>query len=195
MEPQFQNSFIPKNPIVSSARGGPTEAVTVNIFSAIAGVLFTIALLLAGGVFVYKNIIVHSIAEADQDLNAARKAFEPEKITELIDANAQISTATKLLQQHVVVSKVLELIQELLVKRMRFESLTYNMKDSVPTLSGIAQAQTYNALAEQLDIFSKSEFISNPVFSNFGLGENGIVKVNFTSGLSPKILSYKDTIQ
>lgn len=195
MEPQFQNSFIPKNPIVSSSSSAPVGVVSVNIFSVIAGVVFTIALLLAGGVFVYRGMLIKGIAEADQELDAARKAFEPEKITELINANAQISSANKLIEKHIVVSQVLELIQELIVKRMRFDNLTYAVKENVPTLSANVQAQTYNALAQQLEIFSKSEFIIDPAFSNFGLGENGVVKVGFTSGLSPKLISYKNTIQ
>ncbi|MCX6702234.1 MAG: hypothetical protein NTX96_03530, partial [Candidatus Zambryskibacteria bacterium] len=135
------------------------------------------------------------IIEADKNIIAARAAFEPEKIQELVDVNNRIISAKNLLENHVVVSKILVLMENLTIKKMRFTEFDYVNKGNNPTLSIVGEIQTYNALAEQQDIFLKNEFIKNPVFSNFNLGDNGYILVNFSANIDPNLLSYKKMIE
>jgi hypothetical protein len=195
MEPQFQNSFIPKNPVAFSGSGGDApKTVTVNIFSSIAGFVLVVTLLASGGLFVYKNILVNGIASADTELNAARKAFEPEKIAELISANASIAAATELLNKHVVISKVLTLMQQVTLQTMRLSDLIYTNKDGKPTLTSSVEAQSYNALAQEFNTLSTSAMIKNPLLSNFSLGSNGLVRANMSAELLPDFVSYKNSL-
>src|SRR3989344_7165961 len=196
MEPKFQTSFIPKKPIISEPGSRVAVSHSINIFSAIATIVFVLTILTSGGVFIYKNILESQILLSDKSFNAAREAFHPEKMQELIDANSRIMAVKGLLEKHIASSEHLVLLQSLTVKRMRFNSLSYVNKNlGLPTLSIDGEVATYNALAEQEEIFSKNEFIKNPQFSNFRLEENGVISVKFFTTIDPKLVSYKQYIE
>ncbi len=78
---------------------GPSIAVTrsTSIFSIIAVILFLLAIATSGGLYLYKNVLNGQISDDDKSLNDARAAFQPEKIQELVDANARIMAAKTLL--------------------------------------------------------------------------------------------------
>jgi|SRR3989338_301759 len=196
MEPKFQSSFIPKKPIITGSVAQSVHVHSVNIFSLLATVIFVITILVAGGGFIYKNVLIGQIATADKNLAAAREAFQPEKIQELIDANAKIMVTKELLEKHVVVSELLAVFQELTVKKMRFSSLVYTSKtEGLPALSIDGETSTYNAMANQQDIFSKNEFLKEPKFSDFALGENGTILVKFFTKVDPRLVSYKKMVE
>ena len=196
MEPKFQSSFIPKKPIGST---GTTSSVSVirstNIFSVMATVVFLVTLATSVGLFIYKNVLTDQIAQADKDITANRAAFQPEKIQQLVDANSRITASGTLLEKHVVVSKLLGLLQQLTLKKMHVSQFDYSNKNGASLLNLVGEVQTYNALAEQQDVFSKSEFIKNPVFSNFNLGDNGYITIAFSATIDPTLISYKRAIQ
>ncbi len=195
MEPKFNTSFIPKKPIVADSGVLSRAPEANNIFNTIATALFILTLFATGAVFLYKNILIKQVSAADVALNEARSAFETDKIQSLLDVNARIGAAKTLLEKHVVVSEVLVLLQNLTVKRMRFSDFRYANLDGLPTLTLNGEVQTYNALAEQSNIFSDSEFIKDQKFSNFALGENGNISVTFFGVLDPKLVSYKKAIE
>jgi hypothetical protein len=195
MEPKFQTSFIPKRPIGSSQNSGTDTIRSTNIFSVVATIVFIVTILVSIGLFFYKNILTNQIANADKSIVAARADFEPEKIQELIDANARIASVKNLLENHIVVSKVLVLMQDLTVRKMRFTELDYVNKNNDPTININGEIQTYNALAEQQNVFLNNEFMKDPVFSDFNLGDNGYLSVKFSSKLDPSLVSYKKMVE
>lgn len=195
MEPKFQTSFIPKRPIGSSQSSGNDTIRSTNIFSVVATIVFIVTILVSVGLFFYKNILTNQIAQADKSIVAARADFEPEKIQELIDANARIASVKNLLENHIVVSKVLVLMQDLTVRKMRFTELDYVNKNNDPTINITGEVQTYNALAEQQNVFLNNEFMKEPVFSDFNLGDNGYLLVKFSSRLDPSLVSYKKMVE
>lgn len=195
MEPKFQTSFIPKRPIVAQEGTGIKVIRSTNIFSVIATVMFLVTIIISGGLFVYKTVLSGQIEQAKKEVEMARGAIEPEKIKELIDANSRIVSSKNLLDTHVASSKILLLLQDLTIKRMRFTELTYrNLEDEID-LNIKGEVQTYNALAQQETIFSQSEFFKNPKFSSLSLSENGAVLVEFTAKLDPSVVSYKKALE
>jgi hypothetical protein len=195
MEPKFQTSFIPKKPVGSSQGSGIEKIQSTNIFSITATIIFIVTILVSVGLFFYKNILNNQIETANANIEAARADFEPEKIQQLLDANARILSVKNLLENHVVVSRVLVLMQDLTVKKMRFISLNYVNKNNDPTITITGEIQTYNALAEQQDAFLKNESMKNPGFSDFNLGDNGYISVNFSSKIDPGYVSYKKMLE
>lgn len=199
MEPKFQSSFIPKKPVVSGAQPAfvrPTASVTtrVNIFNLIAEVVFGLTILVLGGLFAYKQILTSQISQADKDLTAARAAIQPEAIQSLINASNRISSAKKLLNNHVVISELFALLQSLTVQKMRFNNFSYTYKDSGMMVTMDGEAQNYNALAEQARLFGQNDFIKNPVFTDFDLADNGHVTAKFTAMIDPTLVSYRNAV-
>ncbi len=193
MQPNFQTSFIPKKPVA-----GEVEKVNVvhdtDIFTLAATIVFIVTALLYGGLYFYKNLIVKQIAEANKQLEDARSAILPDKIKELLDANSRIDTASNLLEKHLVNSRMLLLLGELSVKKLKFNDLVYSNKTGSPTIKINGEVQSYNALARQQQIFTESEYVKNPTFSNIGLDAVGSIKFQFTSNIDSNLLSYRKAI-
>lgn len=165
-----------------------------NIFSVIASIAFIITIFVCGGLFAYKHVLTGQIAQAENDLVAARAAFEPDTIQKLISVSSEISSAKRLLEQHVVVSEIFSLLQNITVKKVQFDDFSYSKKDKASSISMSGAAQNYSALRAQADLFSQSDFIKNPVFSNFDLAENGNVTFKFESTIDPTLISYKKAV-
>ena len=196
MEPKFNTSFIPKKPVVETiASNTPKKSETMNIFSVGATVLFILTIFGYGGLYIYKNIVINQISQYDQQVNDARTAFQTSKIQELLDANSRIVAAKNILDKHLSVSELLLLLQQLTLKRFRISTLIFSSKDGSPTLSLGGEVQTYNALAEQSDVFSKSDFIKSPTFSDFSLTTNGNITVRLFLLINPNLVSYKNAIE
>jgi hypothetical protein len=191
MEPKFQNSFIPKKPMGLPQESAVATVRSTSLFSVISGIIFVGALLVSGGLFVYGKILKGQINKADKAIIEAREVYEPEKIKELIDIDNKMTSAKNLLRSHVAVSKVLTLLEDLTLKKMRFTSFEYLKKGSNPTVMISGDIQTYNALAEQQEVFSKNEFIRNSKFTDFNLGDNGYISVKFSADIDPGLISYK----
>ena len=192
MEPKFQTSFIPKKPIVTAPGSAFSPIHSTNIFSTIATILFILTLIASLGLFLYKNILLGKISEGEKNLSEARSAFQPEKMQELIYANSRIIAVNTLLQNHLMPSRLLSLLETLTLKKTRFTRLEYGVHKGAYTLSIDGDVLSYNALSEQLDVFTSSDFLKEVTLSSFNLGENGIVKAVLSSHFSPSLVSYKE---
>jgi hypothetical protein len=195
MEPKFQTSFIPKNPIVATQGPAITVVKSTSIVSFLAVLLFIATLIAFVGLFVYKGVLTQQIADADMSLVDARSNFEPEKIQELLDANTRIGSVTGLLDKHSIISPLLLSLQGSVIRRIRLTSFLYVHKDSKASVTLDMEAQGYNAMAGQEKDFSESEFFKNQFFSDFALTENGAVKVRFFANILPEFLSYKKQVE
>lgn len=194
MEPKFQTSFIPKKQI-----GGDTEKINIveetNIFSLAATLIFIVTALMLGGLYGYKYLVLKQISEADIKLNEARSAIQPDKIQKLIDANSRITTGVGLLENHLITTKLLELLNDSSIKKIKFNELTYQNKDRAPSVIIDGEVTDYAALASQNDILKKNELLKNPEFGDFLLSDNGFVRFHFTARLDPTLVSYKKSIE
>ncbi|OHA99350.1 MAG: hypothetical protein A3H52_01075 [Candidatus Zambryskibacteria bacterium RIFCSPLOWO2_02_FULL_39_26] len=195
MEPTFKTSFIPKKPIATAQASGPAPARSFNFFSLISTTIFIITILASGGLFAYKKILENQIVKADKDVNEARAAFQVEEIKDLIDANSRITAINSLLKNHVVLSKVFTLLEELTIKKIRFSDFSYAKKGDSLTLKMKTESQNYSALASQEEIFSKSQFLKNTKFFDFNIGENGYITTDFFTELNPSLISYKSVVE
>ncbi len=194
MEPKFQTSFIPKNPSTVGS-GNTIEAIhTTNLFTAIGTVVFVLTLLASGGVYAYQKVLTKQVEQAKTDLVAARDAFAPEKIQELADMSSRIASARGLLNNHMAVSEIFMLLQNLTVVKVQFTSFAFVKKDNLMSVSMDGVGQNYNALADQSEIFSKNQFIKEPQFSSFNLTPTGTIGFKFIATIDPSLVSYKTTI-
>lgn len=195
METRFQTSFIPKKPVVDVPGSTTSRPKTWNLFSVIASVLFVITLSALGGAYLYRNYLKNQIVAADKELNDARSAFETDKIQDLIDTSSRFAAISGLLEKHVVTSQVLLLFQTLTLKNMRLDNFVYTNKTGNPTITTNAEAKSYNAVADQSNIFFGNGFIKEFIFSDFSLGDNGNITMKLYAALSPELVSYKKTIE
>ncbi len=205
MEPKFQTSFIPQKPIAggtsvmpqsnaSSGFGSSQMSKTINIFNTVATVAFVLTVLACGGLFAYKQYMASQIAQESASLTAARSTFDFGTIQNLITISSRVTDVTTLLNTHVAVSELFNLLQSLTVQKVTFTSFSYTKKPGELDVSLTGESQGYDVLAAQANIFADNSYIQNPVFSDFDLAQNGDVTFKLTMTIDPTLISYKQAM-
>ena len=198
MEPKFQSSFIPKGPIVSNVPGAPIGRRTrqeKSLFYILASTVFIMSVLSASGVFGYKFYLKYSIDKMGADLEDARMTLQPEVIRELTRLDNRLLSSQKLLARHQILSPLFEFFEVSTPKTVRFKDFSYTKTPQGLELKIIGEARGYAALALQADIFDKSQYFKNPIFSDLSLNEKGDVNFSFKAILDPTLVSYERKVE
>jgi hypothetical protein len=196
MEPKFQTSFIPKNPISSSSSMPSINARTsFGIISVLGTVLFILSLVVAGGLFAYEQIVQGQMAESVKALDLAKSEFDQKTLNQLITAGAQITTAKKLLTQHIMASNIFAILQQNVLPQVSFTTFDFSRStDGGVKMSVSGEAISYGVLRQQSQIFSGVNYFKNPSFSDLNLTTKGLISIRFETDVDPSIISYKKSI-
>ena len=197
MEPKFQSSFIPKGPITSVAASAsiPRVKKEKNLLSFLALIIFIVSVFAAVGVFGYKFYLDYRIDKMGVDLEQARTALQPEIIRELTRIDNRIISVKDLISKHYILTPLFEFLEVSTPKVVRFNDFSYTMTEQGLELQMKGEARGYAALAQQADIFQKSQHFINSTFSNINLNEKGDVNFSFTATIEPKLASYMKKIE
>lgn len=188
MEPQFRTSFIPKQPIAQTAQSPSRVASFVTLAALI---VFLISLALALSAFLYEQFLKTSIARKGESLQRAEAAFDPALLQELTRLDARINSADELLGKHVAASALFRFLEEGTLASVRFNSFNYAVTaDNRITLAMRGEASSFGAVALQSDVFGKSRFIREPIFSNLTLNQEGNVVFDLSAFVSPDLVSF-----
>ena len=192
---QLQTSFIPKKAPVLAPTTFGARVRTVNFFGVFALVVFFLTVGLSALVFFYKANLISLISDMDTTLAAAKKSFEPEFINDASRLSARIEGALELLNSHRALSPLFDILEKKTLETVRFQDLNFTaLKGQETTVSMTGQAQSFNAVALQSDVFGTERSFKDPVFSNFNLNERGDVIFNFKTTIMPELLQYRETV-
>lgn len=190
MEERVKTSFIPKASLEVERKQSP-KGNPVALANVIAGIVLILAILGSGGVFLFKQLTTQAIAAKRESLERSRAAFEPATIKELSRLDVRIKTGEALLQEHVALSKLFDELEALMLATVRFSDFSYT-----PTASGAVvitakgEAQSFNAVALQSGELSKSDIITDPIFSNVNIGSTGSIQFDFEATVDIAQLKY-----
>ncbi|HEY4496371.1 MAG TPA: hypothetical protein VJC04_03405 [Candidatus Paceibacterota bacterium] len=192
MDSKFQQSFIPKEPISGGMNFRAGQGL--GIFSLIAIVIFLISAGTFGVAYFYKQSVKREIAKMDTDLARTREIFQQATIAEFKKLSNRLSVADKLLNSHTALSRVFNILEETTLKSIYFNSfyLTGADKGFALILKGVAK--NFSSAALQSNVFSKNQFIKNPIFSNLNLDLKGNVIFDIAASIDPSFLSYKNNL-
>lgn len=194
MEPKFQSSFIPKGPAATT--GMTPRARGVNgrgLYSYISITIFLISFILTLFVFGYKLYVKGSINSMGEEIT--QNDLVPSSAREFVRLNDRIRSTEILLKNHNIVSPLFEFLESSTVRTVRFSELTYVTNDANIEIILVGQAQSYASVALQADIFSKSPYFKNVVFSDLRLDERGNVIFTFRSTLDNSLISYERQVE
>ncbi|MBI2046298.1 MAG: hypothetical protein HYT28_02670 [Parcubacteria group bacterium] len=186
-----KTSFIPKQAIVKTAApergvGGATVFATF---------LALVAIVLYGGLFVYRSVLNKDINDFAVSLDRARGAFETSLITELQTVDARLSTGDTLLKQHVALSPVFALLEESTVQTLRYKNFAMRAESGgAYSINLRGEADDYASIALQSDIFSQNKYITDHIFSNLTLNQDGRISFDLNAKINSGLLSYAQTI-
>ena len=195
MEPKFRTSFIPKKTLATAATaqkesGGPLGTITlITLIIALGAVVLSV------GTFLYQQILESNITRKTETLERARAAFEPALIQELVRIDSRIEAAESILNKHITPSVFFESLEGATLKSVQFQdfSLTRVSDDRISiSMKGIAQ--DFRGVALQADIFGKSRFIREPIFSNLNLNNNGNAVFSLSAFVDPSLINFVGNI-
>lgn len=194
MEPKFQNTFIPKRPVVTSQRSvASSQRKKVSFFSLLITLVFIAGLVAAGGVFAFTKYLESDISKKDQQLQQEIAALEPQLIDDLATADAQMNLASNMLSAHLVPSRFFEHLESITLQNIRFTSFTYNaVPGSNPNIALSGTAPNYEAVALQSDVFARDQHVRNSLFSGLGTSETGSILFEVSAQISNRLTSYKN---
>lgn len=192
MDQNFQTSFIPKRPIAEESR---TSSSSIGFFTIISLFIFFAVLLGAGGLYLYKGVLVKSKAQMESDLNLAKNRFEPAKINQLKIVDRRLNAASEVLSKHIAISPIFQIIESLTMKTIRYSKFTYSLNENKLEVKMSGQAIGYRSVALQADLFSKNKNIIDPVFSNLSLDNKGNVLFDFSFTVDPTLVDYKQMLE
>lgn len=194
MEPQFQSSFIPKKLTDSGIRMVNVKE-PISLFSILTTVIVIATIIASGALFAYQQMLKSQISQAEKDIVAAKQAFQPDTIKQLITASSQINFTERLLNSHILTNQIFNLLQNLTVKKIAFTDFTYVNKNGSPSVVMNGESQSYNALVEQYSIFNQSGLVLNPEFSNFALSTDGNIAFKLSANIDPSVILYQKVVQ
>lgn len=189
MNYQLPPSFVPQKAAAAEAVGA--RHAKRSVFFVVSIAAFALALLAALGVFAYQKILANRLQKMNDDLIAARAAFEPEFIYELQRMDERLGSARTLLAGHRALSPLFALLERETLATVRFVKFSAVEGEGEFRVELDGEAAGFNAVALQSDIFGKSANFLNPVFSDFDVDKTGVVSFRFSAALAPEFTRYR----
>ena len=190
--PELRTTFIPKAPASTTTAAPPK---TVNVFVLVSALVFVFSLAVAGGAYFYRAVLVRDIEELSQSITRAEEIISPSLVGRLNAYDKRSRAVTTLIGTHIVLSPVFDLLEALAISSVRFSDFEYSLgREGNAKLSLSGEAKSYSALAAQSNLLGKSEYIKEPIFSNFALNTIGNVTFDFSAGVEHSFQLYRNTL-
>lgn len=194
MEPKFQSSFIPKGPLATAGVASSTSRTARrSILGVLAGIVFTIAIVLGLAVFGYEFYLNRNIGRMASNLAVARESLEPEVIERISNLDQRIISTKNLLDKHITLSPLFDYLGNSTLRTVRFSQFAFQTTEKGLEVAMRGQARGYSAVALQSEIFNKSPYFKSPIFADLDLDEQGNVTFSFRANIDPSIISYRPT--
>lgn len=194
---EFKTSFIPKQAAVETpavARSG------VSLISTLAFVILLLSILLAAGAYGYEKLLFNEINRPCPDpnqietsgcgleasLNKERQALDEGLLTEFKRLATKLNLAARLIEQHVTILPLMDLLSEITLENVRYTSFEQN--NTTLTISGLARS--YDDIAVQSNVFDEEQMIKSFLFSDLNLDGQGNVVFKLVMNVDPRLLSY-----
>lgn len=187
MDRTSQASFIPKKPASSSAAHGGRGVVLALSF-----ILFLVSSASAGIVYFWNKTLIAANDGIRADIENRKDQNYLEKIKDLKRLSQRIGEAKTILDSHISVSEVFDILEGNTLKSIRFNSLQFESSNDADgaqiTLNGSSRG--YESIAYQSDVFSKARGLHGPVFSDLGVAANGEITFKLTARVDKSFINY-----
>ena len=190
MDPVGQGSFIPKQSLAAASRGGG-----MGLFFLVSLLIFVMALVSAGAVFTYQQVLGSTITGKDGDLRRAEGAFDAGTIQDLLRTDNRLTQARGLLQRHVAPSAVLYFLSTITLERVQLNSFDMNLKaDGGASLSLTGTADSFSSVALQSDQFGSTKVLKDVIVSGVSVSESGKVTFSVNATVDSSLLLYSGNL-
>lgn len=206
MEPKFQTSFIPKKQNMSVSGSINTTSMqrpkvhSSSLFIAIAVIIFIISIAGVGGAYFWKYYLISINDRYKTELSIKEKQFNIDLIAKLKAINVQIDSAKNILNNHVAMSRVFDIIQKITISEVRISNMDVKKSDSGYSMSMKGYGKNLAAVAFQSDVMAQlsdyglTKVLKNPIVSQPVLESSGLVSFGFSAEIEPDNMLYSKTL-
>lgn len=194
MDKEFQTTFIPKKPLAEERVKKAPASKPLGIFSMVATLIFVVTLLIAGGLFLFERFVAQQIVVSQESLERAEKAFEPALIIELQKLDTRLRVADTLLASHIATSPIFRILEDATLKSIQYNNFNYIFEGGQAKVTMEGLARRYQTIAEQSLLFGQDRFITDHIFSEFTLTDQGRVSFNLTLTISPELIYFERSL-
>ena len=143
----------------------------------------------------YKLFLNYQITQMGKELESARMALSPEIVSELMRLNNRIVSTQELIYRHRTISPVFAFLEDATPQSVRYLEFNYTTTDKGVTLVLKGEARGYTSLAQAAELYNKSSYFKNPVFSDLNLDERGNVVFSLKTSVDANLLSYEKIVE
>jgi len=186
-----RHTFIPKTAAAMSG-AAQKKSRSFGLFFTVSLIVFILTALAALGAYTYRAYLTTRVSNLSATLERAKAAFEPETILALKRFNARTEAADALLARHIAPSVFFGVLQDLTVQSIRFSKFSYSFDGTKIGVVMSGSANNYSSVALQSEVFAKSPYVKNPIFSNLNLDRFGSVTFDVLLSVDPALLLYKE---
>lgn len=186
LSPTIPTSFVPRP---STPKRYQTDLT--GAFAFFGYFIFTLAVIMALGVFIYGGILKSQQAASDTKLKAAIASIDPTTAEGFIRLNNRLSLGESLLNQHVAFSGLFALLDKILPTTVRFTSFHLTIDSTgVARVEGAGTAKSFNALAAASSAFAADGNIKDAIFSSIKVNKDNSVTFLLAATIDPKVISF-----
>lgn len=210
MEPKFQTSFIPKKPTVGMPVSGSisnkqlqkTKSPVASVFMAISVIVFVLSVGAVGGAYFWRSYLQSANQGYKNELASKEKTFNVDLIEKLKRIDLQVDSARNVLNNHVALSGIFDVIKNMTVEDVRFVSMDLKNPGNGGPLSLSLQGMGKNmpTVAFQSDIlgqlsdYNLAGIVRSAAVSSPTIGETGSVSFGLTAELDASKFLYSQLI-
>lgn len=187
MAPNFQSSFIPKEPITEEV----FKKKKAGLFGVLAVSLFITSIIVSIAMYVYKGIVKGEIQNLQSQLAESEKNIDKKTIDEMSQFGKKLNAAKSIVFRHQVISNFLDTLASSTVSSVQFTDFSYsNLKEGSLSVTLKGKATSYASVALQENVFSKNKYFKSVLFSNLTLADKGLVSFDLAILVDPQISVY-----
>lgn len=186
-------TFIPHDTAVAAAP--PAHRAGLNDLLLLCGIVLLVASgALAVGVFLYQQFLQTQTTSKVSQLQRAEAAFEPSLIAQITRLDDRMHAAGSILSSHLAPTAFFQALDQSTLQTVSFQTLSLEAPDPAHiTLKMQGVARSVNSIALQADLFSKSNIITSPIFSNIARQSDG-VHFDLSAIVNPTALNYSSLL-
>lgn len=186
MAPNFQSSFIPKEPVTEEVFK-PKKA---GIFGVLVVSVFITSIIVAVGLYFYKGIVRNDIQTIQSSLAEAEKNIDRKTINEMSQFSKKLDMVKSIVYKHQVLSNFLASLSSSTVATIQFDDFDYNKETGKLSIIMHGKANSYASIALQEKIFTENKYFKSVTFSNLSLADKGLVSFDLAISADPQISVY-----
>lgn len=181
-----ETSFIPKT-FAGEDLSKPKEYLGVFLVAGV--VVFVIAVSSLVGLIFYKQYLSGQIEGMTKDLKRIEEDFKKSSIEEWARTAESMDLAKDVISKHGFLSNVFSFIEKNTLPDVRFNRFDYEAGKTVVILE--AEAKSYEAMAQQREVFIENPAVSKIGIGNFKLDSAGRINFEISLTFNPSILAEK----